>query len=70
MAPIAYGTAGPMVASVPESDPRTSPRIRRKRAYQFAADPESEVTIALLGSRSDSSHTIRMGLTGLASSIA
>ena len=27
-APIAYGTALPIVASVPESDPRMSPRIR------------------------------------------
>ena len=42
----------------------------RNRAYQLATEPESAATIALCGSRSESSHTIRMGLTGWASSIA
>src|ERR1700754_4567131 len=68
LAPIAYGTAAPMVARPPDSDPRTSPRMRRCRAYQLATEPESAVTIASSGSRSESSQTIRMGLTGLASS--
>jgi len=40
-----------MVASVPDSEPRTSPRIFRWRAYQFAALPESLVTMAFAGSR-------------------
>ena len=70
LAPIAYGTAAPIVASVPDSEPRTAPRIFRNRAYQFATEPESAATIAFGGSRSESSQTIRIGLTGLASSIA
>jgi len=30
-----------MLASVPESEPLVSPRNRRSRAYQSAAEPES-----------------------------
>ena len=44
-----------MVASVPDSEPRSRPRNRRWRAYQLAAEPESAVTIALSGNRCDSS---------------
>src|SRR3954471_20772646 len=40
LAPIAYGTAAPMVARVPDSEPRIVPRIRRWRAYHVAAQPE------------------------------
>src|ERR1700743_3226875 len=49
-APIAYGTAGPIVARLPDSEPRMPPRKRRLRAYQFAAARESAVTMALSGS--------------------
>lgn len=49
-APIAYGTPGPIVASVPDSDERMPGRMVRCRAYQLAVEPESEVTIALSGS--------------------
>src|SRR3954451_21588952 len=66
LAPIAYGTPGPMVASVPDNDPRMLPRIRRVRAYQLAAEPESAVTMALSGMREDSSHVMRIGLIGSA----
>lgn len=40
--------------------------ILRLRAYQLVEEPESAVMIALPGSRSDSSETIRIGLTGSA----
>ena len=51
------------------TEPRIRPRIVKWRAYQFAADPESAVTIASSGTSSDSSQTIRIGLTGSAASI-
>ena len=44
-----------MVASVPDSEPRYRLRNRTQRAYQFVEDPESAVTIASSGSRSESS---------------
>src|SRR5439155_17028891 len=40
-AAIAYGTPGPIVASVPESDAIIPFRILMSRAYQLAAEPES-----------------------------
>lgn len=49
-APITYGTPQPIVASVPESEPRMPGRMVRCRAYQFAVEPESEAMIALSGS--------------------
>ena len=55
LAPMAYGTAGPIVASVPDSDPRAPLRILMCRAYQLAALPESEEIMALAGSRCESS---------------
>src|ERR1700747_2010841 len=69
-APIPYGTPGPMVASVPDSEPRMSPRNFSWRAYQFADEPESAATMALAGSRVDSSRNSSIGLTGLASTSA
>ncbi|OIQ65067.1 hypothetical protein GALL_533780 [mine drainage metagenome] len=45
-------------------------RILRSRAYQFAHDPESLVMITRSGSRGESSHVTRCGLTGLAFAIA
>ena len=64
LAPMAYGTPGPMVASVPDSEPRCSVAVNfRCRAYQLAADPESDETMALAGSRSESSQNSRWGLT-------
>ena len=47
-----------------------SPRNFSCRAYQLADDPESAVTIALSGSRGDSSQNSRIGLTGSASTMA
>src|SRR3954452_19041064 len=70
LAPIAYGTAGPIVAKVPDKDPLAPLGNRRHLAYQFVDDPESAVTMALLGSCSDSSHTTRIGFTGVAVNIA
>src|SRR5690242_20674353 len=55
-----------MVASVPETDPRIPARNRTHRAYQLVDDPESAVTIAPSGRRSESSHATRIGLTGSA----
>ena len=55
LAAIAYGTPAPMVASVPESEPIIPWRRRTSRAYQLAAEPESEVTMAPSGSRLESS---------------
>src|SRR5204862_484213 len=70
LAAIAYGTPGPIVASVPESDPIIPFRILMSRAYQLAAEPESEVRIAPSGSRFESSKKTRCGLVGSASSSA
>ncbi len=50
LAPMAYGTPGPIVARLPDSEPRMSPRNCRFRAYQLADEPESAVTIASSGS--------------------
>ncbi len=60
----------PIVASVPDSEPRTSPRNFRWRAYQLADEPESAAMMALSGNRSESSQKIRIGLIGSASVIA
>src|SRR4051794_29388837 len=68
--PMPYGTELPIVASVPDSVARTPDGNLRSRAYQFAADPESAVRIAFLGSRSFSSQKSRIGLIGSASTIA
>ena len=68
-APIAYGTPAPIVASVPDRDPRIPRRIRSTLAYQLATDPESAVTIASSGRTCDISHTIRIGFTGSASTM-
>ena len=65
-----YGTPGPMVARLPDSEPRTSPRNFSWRAYQFADEPESAATMASTGSRVDSSRNSSIGLTGSASTSA
>src|SRR6201994_435773 len=70
LAPMPYGTPGPMVASVPDSDPRMSPRNFSWRAYQFADEPESAATMASSGSRVDSSRNSSIGLTGSAATSA
>ncbi|CAM5713542.1 hypothetical protein SALBM135S_05002 [Streptomyces alboniger] len=70
LAPMTYGTPGPMVASVPESDPRMEPRMRRWRAYQLAAEPESAARMTSSGSSSSSACTTYSGLTGSASTAA
>src|SRR4029078_9839260 len=59
----------PRGARVPEREPRAPSVNRRRLAYQLVDDPESAVTMALCGNRWDSSHTIRMGLAGLAESM-
>ena len=66
LAPIAYGTAQPIVASVPERVPRMLPRIRMWRAYQLVPEPESAVTMASGGSCGESSANTRSGLIGSA----
>ncbi len=70
LAAIAYGTAGPMVASPPDSDAIIPCRIFRSRAYHLAAEPESQVRMQLSGRRDDNSQNTRCGLIGLASFIA
>ena len=57
------------MANVPDTEPRTPSVNRRHLAYQLVDDAESAVTIVLLGNRWDSSHTMRMGLAGLADSM-
>ena len=57
------------MANVPDTEPRTPSVNRRHLAYQLVDDPESAVTMALCGNRWDSSHTMRMGLAGLADSM-
>src|SRR3954467_11165711 len=64
---MAYGTPGTMVASVPDSDPRMPSRSMQWRAYQFVADPLSEVMMTSSGSRRLSSQNTSSGLTGSAS---
>ena len=49
LAAIAYGTPGPIVASVPESDARWDGLTLTSRAYQFAEEPESALMIASSG---------------------
>ena len=66
----AYGTPGPIVASVPESDAIMSRRSLRSRANQFADEPESAVRMQRSGSRDESSQKTRCGLIGSASSWA
>src|SRR3954469_20626673 len=58
-----------MVAKVPDNEPRTPSRKLRQRAYQLVDEPESAVTIASDGSRSESSQAIRIGFTGLADNL-
>src|SRR3954453_6141720 len=70
LAPIPYGTPGPMVARLPDSDPRIRPLKRSIRAYQLADEPESAVTIASSGNLGDSSPNSSIGLTGSASTAA
>ena len=59
-----------MVARLPDSEPRMSPRNFSCRAYQFAEEPESAVMMASMGSRPDSSRNSSIGLTGSASTSA
>lgn len=69
-AAMAYSTAGPMVASVPDSEAIMPRRIRTSRAYQLAAVPESHDRMQLSGSLDDISQKTRCGLMGTASCIA
>src|SRR4051812_45409438 len=51
----AYGTPGPIVARLPESDAIIPLRSTTSRAYQFAAEPESAASTQPSGRRDDSS---------------
>ena len=62
----AYGMAGPIVARVPESAASMPSRMRRWRAHQFVADPESASRIVRSGRRWDSSWKTSWGLSGSA----
>src|SRR6478735_11288302 len=55
-----------MVAKVPDTDARMPERSLTHRANQLVEEPESAVTIALSGRRSDNSHATRIGFTGFA----
>ncbi|GAA5231362.1 hypothetical protein GCM10025794_27030 [Massilia kyonggiensis] len=55
LAAIAYGTAAPIDASPPDSEYIWPRCTLRSRAYQFAQEPESLVTIASRASSGDSS---------------
>ena len=70
LAAMAYGTPGPMLARPPDRLAFMPLRNLISRAYQFAAEPESQVRMALSGRRGDSSQNTRCGLTGLASFMA
>ncbi|MNS58766.1 hypothetical protein D3C72_916950 [compost metagenome] len=66
----AYGTPQPMLASPPDTDPIMPSRNCTSRAYQLAADPESQVTMQCSGRRLDNSRNGRWGLTPLALTMA
>ena len=70
LAPSAYGTAQPIVASVPEMPAFIPARSFRWRAHQLAAVPESAVRMHLSGRSGESSWNTRCGLTGSPGSIA
>src|SRR6185295_13637905 len=60
-AAITYGTPGPIVARLPDSDPIMPRRNLRSRAYQLAVDPESAARMQLSGSREDNSQNTSSG---------
>ncbi len=59
-----------MVARVPDSEPRIVPRMRRWRAYQFAAEPESAARITSSGSSPSRAWATNSGLMGSAATSA
>ena len=69
-AAITYGTPGPIVARLPESDAIIPLRIFRYCAYQLAVEPESAARMQLSGSFGESSAKTRCGLIGFASCFA
>ena len=69
-AAIEYGAAGPIVASVPESEDRIPARSFTWRAHQFVEDPESAVRMHPSGSRWDSSWATSCGFMGSPGSLA
>src|SRR5690606_37379654 len=62
LAAMAEGTAAPMEARPPDSEHIIPRRILMSRANQLAQEPESQVMMALSGSRGDSSQATRCGL--------
>jgi len=66
----AYGTPGPIVARLPESEASIPLRTRSWRAHQFVEEPESAVRMQPSGSCFDSSWTTLCGLIGSPSIIA
>jgi hypothetical protein len=69
-APSAYGTAQPIVASVPLIAAFIPARSFRWRAHQLAAVPESAVVMQPSGRSGESSWNTRCGLIGSPGSIA
>src|ERR1700761_4823115 len=65
-----YGTAGHIVASVPDKVAFMPSRIFRLRANQLAEEPESAVMMQLSGNFGESSRKTRCGLMGSASFMA
>src|SRR5215217_729898 len=59
-----------MVARFPESEAIMPRRTLTSRAYQLAADPESQVRMQRSGSLGDNSQKTRWGLIGFALFIA
>ena len=66
LAAIAYGTAGPIVAKLPDSEPFMPRRICRWRASQLVAVPASPLKTTSSGKRFDSSVKTSSGFSGSA----
>src|SRR5688500_12152016 len=66
-AAMAYGTAQPIVARLPDSDAIIPSRMFSSRAYQLASDPESAVMIHLSGRSGDNDQKTNCGFNGEAS---
>ncbi len=67
---MAYGVPGPIVARVPDSDASMPWRSFSWRAHHVVEEPESAVRMASSGSRDESSHATRCGVSGVMCSSA
>src|SRR5947209_1494895 len=63
---MAYGTAAPIDARLPETEPFIPLRILMSRPYQLAVVPESALRMLLSGRRGESSQATSSGLMGFA----